>query len=138
MIRPILLLSLILPLAACGDAPEEGQTVPITEGGKTVERPAAPLAEGAERVECAVAGAETFEPVCAVERSPSDQGLVLTIRAPSGGFRRLLVTRDGRGVIAADGAMPAAVTPLGPDRIEVAIEGDRYRLPATVRPIAGQ
>jgi hypothetical protein len=61
-------------------------------------------------------------------------GLSLTVRAPNGGFRRLLVTKDGRGVIAADGAVPARVCPVSANRIEVAIAGDRYRLPATVRP----
>lgn len=60
------------------------------------------------------------------------QGLVLTLRHPDGAFRRLLVTRDGRGVVAADGAEPATTTVLGRDTIEVAIGGERYRLPATV------
>ena len=138
MIRLLLPLSLVAALAACGDAQDEGQTVAINEGGVTVEKPAAPLHGGAERIECAIAGAETFEPVCAVERTTGPEGLILTIRAPNGGFRRLLVTRDGRGVVAADGAMAADVTPLGPDRIEVSIEDDRYRLPATVGPTAGQ
>ena len=86
-----------------------------------------------EKVECAVEVAAEFARVCAVERITGAEGLVLTLRAPSGGFRRLLVTRDGRGVVAADGAEPAQVTPLAPDRIEVAIGPDRYRLPATVR-----
>jgi hypothetical protein len=115
-------LALLLPLllAACGgeaDAPEEV---------------VAAVPAGGERIECAVAGA-AFAPVCAVERASGPDGLTLTLRSPSGSFRRLLVTRDGRGVVAADGAEPAAVTPLGPDRIEVAIAGDRYRLPATVK-----
>ena len=57
----------------------------------------------------------------------------ITIRAPSGSFRRLLVTTDGRGVVAADGADPALVTPIAADRIQVAIAGDRYLLPATVK-----
>ncbi len=93
---------------------------------------AASAPEGAERIECAVGG-EAFAPVCLVDRAQSPDGLTLTLRGPSGSFRRLLVTTDGRGVIAADGAEAAAVTPLGPDRIEVAIGGDRYRLPATVK-----
>ena len=44
----------------------------------------------------------------------------------------MLVTHDGRGVIAADGAEPAKVTVVGTDGIEVSIGGDRYRLPATI------
>jgi len=119
MIRPLLLLSL-LPLAACGgNGDDQGATAAIPDG--------------AERIECAVAGAEAFAPVCVVERAVAPEGLTLTIRAPNGGFRRLLVTKDGRGVIAADGAEPAEVTPLGRDRILVVVAGDRYRLPATVR-----
>ena len=91
------------------------------------------LAQGAERIECAVAGADTFAPDCSVERRMTGDGLALTVRAPHGGFRRLLVTKDGRGVIAADGAVPAQVTPVAANRIEVAIAGDRFRLPATVK-----
>ena len=136
MIRPILSASLILALAGCGDEAEQGQTVPIVNGAaprETASAPA-PLADGAERIECATGHAEAFEAVCAVERATGPGGLTLTIRAPNGSFRRFLVTRDGRGVVPADGAMDATVTPLGTDRIEVAIAGDRYRLPATVRP----
>jgi hypothetical protein len=58
---------------------------------------------------------------------------VLTLRQPDGGFRRLRVTGDGRGVIAADGAEQASVTLVAPVTIEVAIGNMRYRLPAVVR-----
>lgn len=107
-----------LPLAGCGD-PEPAQQA---------------AAASEEKVECAVSGADAFEPVCRVERATSGAGLVLTIRAPDGSFRRFLVTTDGRGVVAADGAQEAVVTPLDGSRIEVAVGTDRYRLPATVRP----
>jgi len=36
-------------------------------------------------------------------------------------------------VVAADGADAASVKVVGADAIEVAIGGDRYRLPATVK-----
>ncbi len=88
-------------------------------------------AEG--RIECAVPGAESFSYACTIDRTQSQDGLFLTLRHPDGGFRRLLVTTDGRGVIAADGAEKAVVTILAPDLIEVAVGGARYRLPATVR-----
>jgi hypothetical protein len=112
---------LLLFVSACGDSEE------------TPKDALASAPEGAERIECAVAGAQAFEAVCALDRAQSPDGLTLTVRGPSGSFRRLLVTGDGRGVIAADGVEQASVTPVGTDRIEVAIAGDRYRLPATVR-----
>jgi hypothetical protein len=112
------LILLLCPLAAgCGEP----------DGGDPAQ------SAGSEKVECAVDGAAAFERVCAVERTSGTDGLVLTLRAPSGGFRRLLVTRDGRGVVAADGAEPALVRPLGPGGIEVSVGPDRYRLPATVK-----
>ena len=92
--------------------------------------PTAPRAE--ERIECAVEGAEAFERVCTVERTAAPE-MLLTLRSPSGSFRRLAVTRDGRGVTAADGAEPATVIIVGKDLIEVSIGADRYRLPARVR-----
>ena len=83
---------------------------------------------------CAVGAAATLSRVCSVERQESDRGLLLTIRHPDGGFRRLLVTKDGRGVVAADGAQPAQVTLVGANEIEVALGDDIYRLPVTVKP----
>lgn len=71
--------------------------------------------------------------VCQVERTQTDQGLVLTIRHPDGGFRRLRVVEDGRGLVAADGAEAARVTLVNEDEIEVVIGKDHYRLPATRR-----
>jgi hypothetical protein len=122
-----------LLLAACGsaDAPAEPDSRSTAHGKADQDVPAS--ADGTERIECAGAGAETFAADCTVERHPTEEGLTLTLRAPDGSFRRLLVTKDGRGVVAADGAVPARVTPVGRDRIDVEIAGDRYRLPATVR-----
>ena len=93
----------------------------------------AKIADAAGRIECAPPGADTFAFACAIDMVQSQDGLFLTLRHPNGGFRRLLVTRDGRGVTAADGAEQTTVTTLAPDLIEVAIGGARYRLPATVR-----
>lgn len=91
------------------------------------------IAEAAGKIECAPPGADTFAYACAIDMVHSQDGLFLTLRHPDGGFRRLLVTRDGRGVTAADGAEQTVVSTLAPDLIEVAIGGARYRLPATVR-----
>jgi len=55
------------------------------------------------------------------------------VHKPDGGFRRLLVVKGGRGVVAADGAEPAKVTIVADHQIEVAIGGDRFRLPATMK-----
>ncbi|HEX8621774.1 MAG TPA: hypothetical protein VF718_07360 [Allosphingosinicella sp.] len=105
-------LAVLLPLlAACGGPP-------------------APKAE--TRIECAVDGAADFARVCTVERGPGP-GVLFVIRSPSGSFRRLAATSDGRGVMAADGAEAATVRVVGPGLIEVSIGGARYRLPATIR-----
>ncbi|MDB5681861.1 MAG: hypothetical protein JWO16_1666 [Sphingomonas bacterium] len=90
-------------------------------------------AGGDDKIECAGVGAAAFARDCTVERTESAEGLILTVRRPDNGFHRLLVVTDGRGVIAADGAEAAKVTLIGDGRIEVAIGGDRYRLPATVK-----
>jgi hypothetical protein len=93
---------------------------------------AQPAAKPEERIACAVDGAEAFEPLCTVERTAGPD-VLLTIRSPSGSFRRLVATQDGRGVMAADGAEPANVKIVGENLIEVAIGADRYRLPARLR-----
>ena len=115
---------LLLLLAGCGD-PDAATDLAL----ETAEQKAAD--DG--RIECAVEGAADFGRVCALERVQGPEGTTLTLRHPSGGFRRLLVTDDGRGVVAADGADPAIVSVISGNRIEVALAGDRYRLPATVK-----
>lgn len=121
MKAPSLALAALLLTGGCGDV-----------NGSGGEEPARVKAEE-ERVECAPAGAGEFRRTCTVERVEGAEGTVLTVRHPDGGFRRLLVTTDGRGVVAADGADKAVVSIIDDDRIEVAVAGDRYRLPATVK-----
>ena len=104
--------SLLLLVAACG---EEGAEAPR-----------------GEVIECALDGAERFERNCTVEQREGDEGLTLTIRNEEGGFRRILIRRDGRGAVAADGAEPAQVRVIGGNRVEVSIGADRYLLPATL------
>jgi len=122
---PYLLVPLLL--GACGpqlpDKPAEARKV---RGERAIA-----AAEG--RIECVPPGAPAYGYVCSIERTKTQDGLYLTLRHPDGGFRRLLVTNDGRGVIAADGAEPAVVRPIGSDLVEVALGEARYRLPATVR-----
>ena len=95
-------------------------------GGDEAARPAG------ETIECAIGGG-AFERTCTVERQEGPEGLTLTIRNAEGGFRRLLLPRDGSGAVAADGAEPARVTVTG-GQAEVTIGSDRYRLPLTIGP----
>lgn len=90
-------------------------------------------APGAE-TPCALAGAKDFSAECTVERSASPDGTILTLHHADGGFRRLLVMKDGQGVVAADGAEPAEVRMSEKSEIEVSLGGDRYRLPAKAKP----
>jgi hypothetical protein len=119
-------LLLAFALAACGERNTDNETLANVEAQQRA------AADDDGLIECAAKGA-AFTRSCTVDRTQGDQGLVLTLRHKDGAFHRLLVTRDGRGVIAADGAEKAVVTVLDPGRIEVALAGDRYRLPATVK-----
>lgn len=121
-------LLLAVPLGACGSPDRAADTTVLA----SVEAQQQADAEDDGRVLCARGQAE-LQRTCTVEQVRDAGGLVLTIRHPDGGFRRLRVTADGRGVIAADGAEAAKVTVIGPGDIEVAVGGDRYRLPATVK-----
>lgn len=104
----------LLLLSACGRSGEPSAAAPEEDG----------------RIECRIGAARIFERFCTVEQD----GPRLTVRKPDGGFRRLLIADDGRGVVAADGAEQAVVTIIDGGRIEVAIGGDIFRLPATVQP----
>lgn len=118
---------LVLALAACEQAQTDTQVLAEAE----VNQMADAADEG--RINCALDGADAFARVCTLDREQGPQGLVLVARHPDGGFRRMLVTSDGRGVVAADGAEPATVAIAGRDEIEVALGDDHYRLPATVK-----
>lgn len=106
--------ALLLLLAAC--SPEAARK----------DTPVAGSAGAA--IACRSGGESGMRPLCAVER----QGDIVTLRMPAGGFRRLRIVADGRGLIAADGAAPAHVTPVPPAWIDVTVENDHYRLPANM------
>jgi hypothetical protein len=123
---------LLLTLAACsaGRQPSAGS------GNSEFENALAQASSDAEddgRIVCAPAGNSAFSRQCTLDRVQSTEGLILTVHKPDGGFRRLLVVKDGRGVVAADGAEAAKVTIVADHQIEVAIGGDRFRLPATMK-----
>jgi hypothetical protein len=122
--RKLLLAPLAL-LAACG-GPADPPAHP-TNGAA-----APPAGEPDNRIECRPAGAAAFERACTIDSAETPRGRVLTIRKADGGFRRLLVGRDGR-ISAADGAEPAHVVTTGSAGTQVEIGGDRFRLPAQMR-----
>jgi hypothetical protein len=107
----------LLALAACGSSGDAGNVAATADS----------------RVVCALAGSDDFSRVCSLERKMGERGMELTVGNPGGGFHRLLVTRDGKGVVAADGAEAATVSIAGEHEIQVAISGDRYVLPATIK-----
>ena len=122
------LLALPLALAGCGETKSDPAAIARVEANQRGD------ADDAGRIVCARNGSRDFARVCTLDRATAAAGLILIVRHPDGAFHRLLVTTDGRGIVAADGAERAVVSVLGPDQIEVALGGDRYRLPATVRP----
>jgi hypothetical protein len=103
--------SLLLIVAACNSAPEENKVA---------------AAPPDDRIECATGGAADFTRSCAIEKAADGKSMV--IRHADGGFRRLDVSPD-MAVSTADGATPLAGKPLPDGRLEIAVDGDRYRLP---------
>ena len=118
---------LILLLAGCGEQRTDTATLAKVEAEQRKTQ------DDSGNIVCAQHGSRDFARTCTVDRAESDAGLILTVRHADGAFHRLLVTKDGRGVIAADGAEKAVVSVIGDGEIEVALGGDRYRLPATVK-----
>lgn len=97
------------------------------------EKAVEPPAVAGVSAPCALDGATAFDSECRVVRSVVDGRVVLTLSAPDGGFRRVEVAADGSSIASADGAIPATTRNDGTGEIEVAISGDRYRLPAAAR-----
>lgn len=128
MIDKRILLIPALLLGACDRRPDPNVLANVEAEQRTA-------AAHAGRIECS-AGTAPFAADCTIERTADGNDTILTLRQSDGGFHRLRITRDGRGVVAADGAEVAKVTAIGNDRIEVAIGDARYRLPATVGPVA--
>jgi hypothetical protein len=109
---------LCLALASCDD----GGTA--SDGARTNAR----SGDGSGLADCKSATDSGWKRNCRVERD----GDILTLRHADGGFHRFRVVRDGRGLVAADGAEPAMVAIVDKGQIELSIGAQRYRLPATV------
>ena len=123
-------ISSVLPsllLVACSQEAANTQALAVAEAHQASD------AADDGLINCAVDGAEAFTRVCTLDRQQTAGGLILTVRHPDGGFRRLKVTDDGRGVAAADGAERADVAITGPGEIEVGLGDEHYRLPATIK-----
>lgn len=113
-------LPLLLVITACGGGSDD----PRVAAGAVAETQTA-----LGRIACTLGGAVKKD--CTVERSATADGQMLTLRGPDGGFHRVQVDADGRGLAAADGAGPAVVTRAGDGTIEIVVGGDHYRLPVT-------
>lgn len=133
--------SAVLPifflLAACGSDEKDNSlaavdAAPVTNmsSAEAAQQRNAAAEEGTAA--CAVGATGEFKTACKIERSSDAQGVVLTMRQPEGGFHRLRIVKDGRGVVAADGSEQPKVTIVGGNEIEVAFNEVRYRLPATM------
>ena len=96
--------------------------------GREQQQEAASVA--APGFECATDGASEYSTGCTLERAAATGGAILTLRSPTGSFRRLRIT-NGK-VAAADGSEPARTIGGDAKWIEVAIGGDRYRIPREV------
>ena len=122
---------ILLGLSACGEKSTPDQRVARPQTTASAE-PATDVVDN-DRIACATGGETALSMNCRIERTQTDEGLVITIRHPDGGFRRVLVVKDGRGVVPADGAEPAQVVLTGQNQIDVTIGSDRYRLPAVAK-----
>jgi len=95
------------------------------------------VAEGGEKIACALGPGTGFSASCAIERSRDADGTYrLIVRHPDGGFRRFEVGKDNV-IVTSDGAAPAAVK-LDGETAEVTVGEDRYRIPLEHRRDAGQ
>lgn len=120
--RAAFALTFALLAAACGRSAETQNATAESDG----------------KIDCRIGADTQFFRSCDIERTRGTDGTLLTVTKPDGGFRRLMQTRDGRGVIAADGAEQAEIRIAGDNLIEVTIAGDSFRLPARIGPVAQQ
>ena len=116
----------LLLASGCNGAPDNGALAEAEAHGSNEA-----LKDG--RIECALEGAKAFDRTCTIDEMSGADATILVMGKPDVGYRRLQIATDGRGVIAADGSEPAKVAIVGDGVIEVAVGGDRYRLPANTK-----
>jgi hypothetical protein len=130
--KPAIVVSSIALLAACSSAKEDDKAA--AKKLEQVEKVAAKEAVADGKVECAVSGEKTFTRSCETEKIVGPDGQMLVIRHPNGGFRRFKILTDGRGLKPAEGAENVTIQLMDDGKIEVAIAGDKYQLPAQIKP----
>jgi hypothetical protein len=91
------------------------------------------VAEGTERLQCAIGEGSSFARKCALDRVSRDGQRYLVVRHPDGGFRRFALTADGRELRTADGADRAELALAGKVMV-VRVDTDAYRF---ALPLAG-
>jgi hypothetical protein len=115
----------VLGLVACsGDAAQDL---------KNAENDADEAAALDGKIECALAGSQSFQRTCTTEQIAGSEGKILVIRHPDGGFRRFNILTDGRGLAPADGFDETKISLLSDGMIEVNSGDDKYRLPAQIK-----
>ena len=122
-------LSPLFLLAACSSGGE------AQAGSSTAARSETAVAPEDTSVACALAGAKTFGRTCTRDISRDDVGEVWIVRHPDGGFRRFVLIDGGTRIATADGDKEVATQRVG-GKLEVRVEGDRYRFPAAPEPVA--
>lgn len=98
-----------VPLACTGEPAEQGPLDPIA---------------------CAVGGKAELTDVCMVQRVREQGELLLVVRQPDGASRRFRVTRDGTGLVLANGETPDRRVLVG-HTLDVTVGADRYIFPAS-------
>ncbi len=128
------LLSAVLISLVIGCTPSKEDDKAAAKKLEQVEKVAAKEAVADGKVECAVSGEKSFTRSCETEKIVGPDGQMLVIRHPNGGFRRFKILTDGRGLKPAEGAETVAIQLLDDGKIEAEIAGDKYRLPAQIKP----